>query len=46
MKFENIEFPAPCNPDSVLKILYGDYMTLPPVEERQIHATFIKTNLF
>lgn len=46
IKFENIEFPAPCNPDSVLKILYGDYMTLPPVEERQIHATFIKTNLF
>ena len=30
---------------SVLKILYGDYMTLPHVEERQIHATFIKTNL-
>lgn len=41
VQFEGIEFPAPCNPDSYLKDLYGDYMTLPPEDKREFHAVFI-----
>ena len=32
--FEEYEFPAPMVWDEVLTILYGDYMTPPPLEER------------
>ena len=35
--FENHEFPVPSNYDEVLTTLYGDYMTLPDVEDRKIH---------
>ncbi|MDR0682152.1 MAG: LicD family protein [Dysgonamonadaceae bacterium] len=33
-KFENMLLPLPVNPDIYLKSLYGDYMRLPPPEER------------
>ena len=32
--FEDGMFCAPANPDALLKSVYGDYMTLPPMEER------------
>lgn len=33
--FEDREFPIPSGYDELLRVLYGDYMTLPPVEKRQ-----------
>ena len=33
-KVEGYDFPIPCGYDNLLKQYYGDYMTLPPVEER------------
>ena len=38
IKFEDQEFPAPNNCDSYLKVLYGNYMEMPPVEKRLQHA--------
>lgn len=32
--FETEQFMSPVNADAVLKVIYGDYMTLPPVEKR------------
>jgi lipopolysaccharide cholinephosphotransferase len=43
--FEGQEFPAPNNPDSYLKTIYGDYMTLPPEKDRITHAHMYFTNL-
>ena len=40
--FEGKYFPIPNNYDAVLTYKYGDYMTIPPVEKRHIHARFIK----
>ncbi|MDR1883660.1 MAG: LicD family protein [Prevotella sp.] len=40
--FENHEFMAPANPDAYLKLLYGDYMQIPPKEKRRVHASTIK----
>lgn len=37
--FEDIEVNAPINYDNILKGLYGDYMKLPPKEERYNHIT-------
>ena len=34
LKFGNREFPVFSNYDDILKIMYGDYMRLPPVEEQ------------
>lgn len=38
-KFECIELPIPSDYDSVLSLEYGNYMKLPPIEERAGHAT-------
>ena len=34
MRFENYDFMVCCGWDKVLRILYGDYMELPPVDQR------------
>lgn len=36
--FEDTFFPIPEDSDYYLKIRYGDYMTVPPVEERRNHV--------
>lgn len=33
-EFEGFKFPVPIGYDRMLKILYGDYMEFPPIEER------------
>ena len=38
-KFEDIEVNIPANYDEILKSLYGDYMQLPPEEDRYNHIT-------
>lgn len=38
--FENIKVNAPENYDEYLKILYGDYMKLPPEDQRENHHNF------
>ena len=37
IKFENLFLPAPHDTDTYLKSQYGDYMTLPPIEDRVCH---------
>lgn len=37
LPFEGCMFPAPSGWDELLRNMYGDYMTLPPVEEREQH---------
>jgi lipopolysaccharide cholinephosphotransferase len=47
MRFENELFAAPQNFDTCLKIEYGDYLQLPPIEERISHhryKAYYKTN--
>lgn len=44
IKFENGYFLAPSNPEAILVKLYGDYMKLPPIEEREWHAKEIIIN--
>lgn len=39
MKFEDIEVNVPSTYDNILKSLYGDYMELPPEEDRYNHIT-------
>ena len=43
--FECHSFYAPKNPDARLRDIFGDYMKLPPENQRQIHAKFICTDL-
>lgn len=43
--FEGKKLLGPANPDQYLKNIYGDYMKLPPVEHRKVHALFYITNL-
>ena len=45
IEFEGRLFPAPENYDDWLRMIYGDYMVLPPVEQRVQHrvkAYYIK----
>lgn len=37
IQFEGHTFPCPNNNENVLKMIYGDYMTLPPKEDRISH---------
>ena len=39
--FENITIKVMNNNDEHLRRTYGDYMTLPPVEQRVNHAPYI-----
>lgn len=39
--FEGVEVNLPCDPDTYLRNLYGDYMQIPPVEN--VSATFIRS---
>lgn len=45
IKFEDSVFLAPKDYNTYLKILYGDYMTLPPKEERVNHHHIIELKL-
>lgn len=35
--FEGIEFPGPAQPERYCEVIYGDYMNLPPAEDRNNH---------
>ena len=39
--FEGYEFMGPANPEEYLRIVYGDYMNLPPIDERNHHEASI-----
>ena len=41
VEFEGYEFPAPHNVELYLQTMYGNYMALPPPEERRVHAKLI-----
>lgn len=38
MDFDGVKLFAPADPDAKMVIEYGDYMTLPPVEDRHAHT--------
>ncbi len=38
LRFEDAEFPAPANYNKILRRMYGDYMQLPPEEQRGGHV--------
>lgn len=40
VQFERLTLKAPKNYDAYLKTIYGDYMQLPPIEERVYHHGF------
>lgn len=42
IQFEGYYFPAPGNTDGYLRRIYGDYMKLPPLDQRGIHINDIK----
>lgn len=45
INFEGIPFPAPADCDTYLKDLFGDYMQLPPENQRHTHAVYFTTDL-
>ena len=45
MDFEGHKFPIPVGYDEYLKMAFGDYMTLPPVEKRVCHHEFEKMDM-
>lgn len=45
IQFEGAEFSAPHNPDTYLREIFGDYMQLPPEDQRKAHAVFILPQL-
>ena len=40
--FENVKLRGPEHADDFLEIIYGDYMKLPPKEERKVHFRIIE----
>ncbi len=40
-KFENLEFYGPSNANKILKYTFGDYMKLPPIENRKSHYSSV-----
>lgn len=40
--FEGHEFPAPGNTDAYLRLIYGDYTKIPPVDKIHVHAKKIE----
>ena len=36
-EFEGRKFPVPVNADSYLRLIYGDYMALPPMDRIRVH---------
>ena len=42
MKFEDDFFKVPVEYDKILKIIYGDYMKLPPEEDRLNYHSVMK----
>lgn len=45
IEFEGEKFKAPANEDQYLRDLFGDYMKLPPEDQRAGHAVFYCTDL-
>ena len=41
LEFEGTSYQVPHDPHTVLGILYGDYMALPPVEQQVTHHRFV-----
>lgn len=41
LPFEDISIKAPIGYDAFLRKMYGDYMILPPEENRDVHGTFL-----
>ncbi len=41
-RFEGEVFLGPANADSFLKQMYGDYMKLPPIEDRRPHYSYVE----
>lgn len=37
VKFENMTIPVPKGYDNYLKIMYGNYMEIPDISERETH---------
>lgn len=44
VNFENLSLNAPSNYDEVLKMAYGDYMKLPPADQRVTHQLHVEVD--